>query len=402
MVRCAGCSLSITGEILQALERAWHLECFVCGACRRPIGRKPYVIDQTYPYHPDCFVCAGCQRPIGNQAFMREGGKPYHRNCYTERFVARCAGCGRPLEDGGLVALGQSWHRDCFCCGHCRKPVKDAKFLEKDMRPYHESCYHARFTPHCAICQQPLTSVYLTDLFGNQTCATHKQQLPACCSCGRLVCAQLTGGGRSYPDKRTICNLCYRTAVMDQAAAAALVAEMRQQLGRLGMTLHKRAVIPFRLVDTPELERAKKGRKGQADVLGQTRKQCTTNGHGQIIDREVQEIVILYGLPEEQFRTVALHELCHAWLHLSAYDELPLQVEEGLCTLTEYLYLRELNTPSSQARIAALEANPDPIYGEGFRLARQMFERVGLSRLLTYVKTKGSFKKPSLLSRLFG
>ncbi len=402
MVRCAGCSLTIKGDVLQALERAWHPDCFVCGACRLPIGRGTYLIVETYPYHPDCFVCGACRRPIGNQSFVREGGKAYHRDCHLERFAARCAGCGRPIEQGGIQALGQSWHGDCFRCLACHKPLKEARFLEKDGHPYHEACYHARFTPPCAVCGKPLLVKHVVDQFGNRYCEVHQGQFPTCCGCGRLVCAPITGGGRRYADDRHICNLCFPSAVLEAKRAAAIFAEMRQRLGKLGLLLDKRAPIPFRLVDRTELERAKQGRKGQADVLGQTRKQLVTNGQGQVVRREVDEVVILEGLPEEQFRTVALHELCHAWLHLEGYDQLPLQVEEGLCTLIEYLHLSTLATPTSKARLASLEANPDPIYGEGFRQAHQAYERQGLTRLLATVKASRGFKKTSLLSRLFG
>ncbi|VDK86412.1 unnamed protein product [Litomosoides sigmodontis] len=54
--RCAKCGQPITADCLNALQKQWH---------------------------PDCFVCAHCHNPFGNSAFFLEHGQPY---CETGKF----------------------------------------------------------------------------------------------------------------------------------------------------------------------------------------------------------------------------------------------------------------------------------------------------------------------------
>ena len=64
--------------------------------------------------------------------------------------------------------------------------------------------------------RNPLSGKYLTDIRGNAFHPKHQKELQSCCSCDRLICEPLTGGGRIYPDKRPVCNICFKTAINDQ------------------------------------------------------------------------------------------------------------------------------------------------------------------------------------------
>lgn len=390
MVTCAACRQTISGSYQQALNKTWHPKCLLCFGCRRPLGLVSIVLEGIRPYHEKCFKCAGCNRPIGKDTYTREGNLPFHSDCHRQRFGKKCHGCGGVIEGVVLDALGGFWHGACFTCAGCNQPLKGRKFLKKDNHPYHEKCYHASFTKRCDICEEPLREGGLKDPWGNSYCTIHQRKLPKCFSCGRLICNKLTKGGTKYKDDdRTVCNICGLDAVKEMPRASQLFETVREKMRHLGFSLGD-ASIPFRLVDQRELRGFSQKWK-QRPVLGMARATKTCDSRGRIVDRQFKEIVILYGLPEEQFRVVVAHELCHAWFFFNHFDNLPEKVEEGLCTLAEFFYLREEKTQEAAVRIAALEAANDRVYGAGFRAARKALKKRTLSGLLKYVKQKRRF-----------
>ncbi|MGH0181293.1 UNVERIFIED_CONTAM: hypothetical protein FKN15_012408 [Acipenser sinensis] len=93
---CAKCKKTIAGEIMHALKMTWHVQ---------------------------CFVCAACKAPIRNKAFYMEEGEPYCETDYDKMFGTKCSGCDFKIDAGDrfLEALGTSWHDTCFVCASCAK-----------------------------------------------------------------------------------------------------------------------------------------------------------------------------------------------------------------------------------------------------------------------------------------
>ena len=113
----------------------------------------------------------------------------------------------------------------------------------------------------------------------------------------------------------------------------------------------------------------------------------TYSRDGQVVRTEVRGIAVLLGLPEMLFRAVTVHELGHVWLVVQGVHDLPTWAKEGFCELLSYRYYQELNTPESNYHAQAIERNPDPIYGDGFRRMRLLADKYGFSRLLTTLQT---------------
>lgn len=107
--------------------------------------------------------------------------------------------------------------------------------------------------------------------------------------------------------------------------------------------------------------------------------------------RVMSKIVILYGLPRIYFSSVFAHELGHAWMWLNKFPDLENQVEEGLCRLFEYIWLRQQHSPESLYHQHLVEKDQSKIYGDGFRLAQVKFKQHHLIELLDYVKTHKHF-----------
>lgn len=365
MPTCAGCGKAIVGDYMNALGADWHAACFRCAWCERPIGEAPYV---------------------------EHDEKAYHADCYHERFSPRCEGCKKPITGSYTKALGKSWHVEHFVCAVCRKPLEGSAFYEQDGKAYCEEDYHRLFSPRCSVCNEPMRGTYSVNLWGNSYCTRHNDELSKCYSCGRLICARLTGGGVKYGDARTVCNLCRSTAVDDSAEGKVkgetLVAGVRKSLAERGMGLGG-AIIPLRLVERAELIRLSTHAHA-SDPSGMACTQLRMRGK-QVVGREVEEILVLHGLPREHFSSVVAHELGHAWLFLNAFPELPPLVEEGICELCASLWLTQQDTSEARYRLALMDGNKDPIYGEGFRAARSALEGRTLSELLEYVRQNRRF-----------
>ncbi|MCK5893616.1 MAG: protein DA1 [Endozoicomonadaceae bacterium] len=335
-------------------------------------------------------LCHGCRKPLSGDV-VQAMGKQWHRSCFV------CAGCGFSLADTQFTVFkGQPWHIGCLCCPGCQKPVQN-QYIEQEGKPWHVACFHQYFTPKCSVCGKAFQGSYLQDFWGNCYCAEHSHY-DRCVSCSRIICGPLTGGGMRFPDGIVICNLCCESGVVTVQRAELIAVEMRQALKTIGLNLVNVAT-PVHLAGRDELYRFSRHQHHEEHaLLGLARWQITMSGK-RIVGRSFQNIIIQQHLPEFHFRTVMIHELCHAWFFYNHYEGLPLEVEEGMCVLMEYLWLRTQKTEQSAYFIHRIKAATDPIYGEGFRQARQALKRLSMRLLLQYLKENRCF--PSAIAAFF-
>ncbi|MGH0130001.1 UNVERIFIED_CONTAM: hypothetical protein FKN15_040512 [Acipenser sinensis] len=147
---CGHCNKIIRGRYLVALGRSWHPEEFTCCQCKVVLEEGGFFeergsiyctkcYDSRYApncakckktiageimhalkmtWHVQCFVCAACKAPIRNKAFYMEEGEPYCETDYDKMFGTKCSGCDFKIDAGDrfLEALGTSWHDTCFVC----------------------------------------------------------------------------------------------------------------------------------------------------------------------------------------------------------------------------------------------------------------------------------------------
>ncbi|XP_027782517.2 PDZ and LIM domain protein 5 isoform X2 [Marmota flaviventris] len=166
---CAHCNQVIRGPFLVALGKSWHPEEFncahckntmayigfveekgalycelcyekffapECGRCQRKIlGEVINALKQTW--HVSCFLCVACGKPIRNNVFHLEDGEPYCETDYYALFGTICRGCEFPIEAGDmfLEALGYTWHDTCFVCSVCCESLEGQTFFSKKDKP---------------------------------------------------------------------------------------------------------------------------------------------------------------------------------------------------------------------------------------------------------------------------
>uniref|UniRef100_A0A8C8VM67 Actin binding LIM protein 1 n=1 Tax=Pelusios castaneus TaxID=367368 RepID=A0A8C8VM67_9SAUR len=169
--RCNGCGEFVEGEVVTALGKTYHPNCFACTVCKRPFPPG----DRVTFNGRDC-LCQMCAQPMASSPKEVSSS-------------SNCAGCGREIKNGqALLALDKQWHLGCFKCKACGK-VLSGEYISKDGFPYCEKDYQVLFGVKCEACHQFITGKVLE--------AGDKHYHPSCARCSR--CNQMfTEGEEMY------------------------------------------------------------------------------------------------------------------------------------------------------------------------------------------------------------
>ncbi|XP_070802192.1 actin-binding LIM protein 1 isoform X1 [Pituophis catenifer annectens] len=175
--RCNGCGEFVEGEVVTALGKTYHPNCFACTMCKRPFPPG----DRVTFNGRDC-LCQMCAQPMASSP----------KELATS---SNCAGCGRDIKNGqALLALDKQWHLGCFKCKACAK-VLTGEYISKDGAPYCEKDYQVLFGVKCEACHQFITGKVLE--------AGDKHYHPSCARCSR--CNQMfTEGEEMYLQGSTV------------------------------------------------------------------------------------------------------------------------------------------------------------------------------------------------------
>lgn len=159
--KCDSCGDFISGEVVSALGRTYHPQCFVCSVCR-----KPFPIGDRVTFSGKECVCQQCSLKLVNpNEPIKIHGPSY------------CAGCKEEIKQGqSLLALEKQWHVSCFRCQTCGL-VLTGEYISKDGVPYCESDYHAQFGIKCETCDRYISGRVLE--------AGGKHYHPTCARCAR-------------------------------------------------------------------------------------------------------------------------------------------------------------------------------------------------------------------------
>nr|XP_033796447.1 actin-binding LIM protein 1 isoform X4 [Geotrypetes seraphini] len=176
--RCNGCGEFVEGEVVTALGKTYHPNCFACTVCKRPFPPG----DRVTFNGRDC-LCQSCALQP-----MSPGPKELASS-------SSCAGCGRDIKTGqALLALDRQWHLGCFKCKACGK-LLTGEYISKDGAPYCEKDYQVLFGVKCEACHQFITGKVLE--------AGDKHYHPSCAQCSR--CNQMfTEGEEMYLQGSTV------------------------------------------------------------------------------------------------------------------------------------------------------------------------------------------------------
>eukprot|EP01121_Diplochlamys_sp_Union-15-3_P022493 TRINITY_DN959_c0_g1_i1.p1 TRINITY_DN959_c0_g1~~TRINITY_DN959_c0_g1_i1.p1 ORF type:complete len:440 (-),score=65.22 TRINITY_DN959_c0_g1_i1:49-1263(-) len=221
---CATCGEMIIGQCINALNKTFHPEHFVCTYCSQPFPGGQYVIHNDEPY---------CDRD------------------FHELFSPRCKVCGDPIKDKCINAGNNLfYHSNHFCCFACGKPLTGQKYkvLEGTEEIYCIPCYGkrvVRIDPEaktCHYCKKPIIGEYILlqgqyvhpehyrceecgcpftggnchEYEGNLYCLVHYQQLlhKICAKCHKpIVGRSVTALGKVWHPEHFSCHTCNKTFI---------------------------------------------------------------------------------------------------------------------------------------------------------------------------------------------
>lgn len=177
---CEGCRKVIHGPYLSHQGKNWHPDEFVCAAsnCRKPLQNVGFIEENGQKYckdcyskhfaptcekclqkiigeimhalnktwHMTCFVCSACQEVFKEGVFQMHEDKPYCIPHYNEYFGQVCKGCNFAIEAGDqyLEALKAQWHESCFRCAVCHCDLKSVGFFAAGGKPVCSNHRNAR------------------------------------------------------------------------------------------------------------------------------------------------------------------------------------------------------------------------------------------------------------------
>lgn len=274
---------------------------------------------------------------------------------------------------------------DALKCDLCKKVI-DGQYIQYDGKCYHPECYERHVALRCDLCNQVIDGQYVVDHWGNKYHKEHERSTPACEYCGRLISARTSRGGTMYGDGRYVCGYCLTDAVNDITTARRIMQSVKEKLHAAGIDVVNDA-IKLTLTDRDNLRHI--SWTGHTDESGLT-KYIEQTIDGVCIVRDF-EIFILSGMPRIVFNEVMAHELMHVWLYTNAPRKLSAALSEGSCNYASFILLNQSYGAMAEYELDNLLANPDPIYGEGFRRVKRLVSDKGTAFWLEYLKTHADF-----------
>ncbi len=228
----------------------------------------------------------------------------------------------------------------------------------------------------CTVCETiPMGSAYVSH-HGEVTCTRHPvvERCAFCCRPTDVV-------GEEWVDlgNRTLrCPKCSDGAIDDVERLRQHLPAVRARLAEIGFGLERR--VKVRLVTATELQDQMSA--DGSPLFGVTRLMGRANGRSDALD-----ISVLRGLPPLWFGRIIAHENMHAWLAEHAIKPARSMIEEGLCELAAFGWLKHENpTCLSDALRSSIRVNADSIYGDGFRMVQESVRLHGLKTVLAAVR----------------
>jgi hypothetical protein len=155
---------------------------------------------------------------------------------------------------------------------------------------------------------------------------------------------------------------------------------IRADLSRLGIRLQTR--VHVKLISRSELLDAIPGAGYRTWGFTMSR----IDAVGPAVDTNIG---VLAGLPYELFGMTVSHEAGHAWLHQNGGPLQDRATEEGFCNLVAAAWLKGRGTPMAEQLLTSLLADPDPVYGDGYRSVRTAAKQHGVASVIETLTREG-------------
>ena len=262
-------------------------------------------------------------------------------------------------------------------CANCKISIS-GKYWSRDNKNYCPNC-HENIRAKCSICKYNLSDKYYV-IHSENVCLTCADTHNKCSVCDSYI-SHITNWGFRYSDERNICGLCEKSSI-EKLGANNHYEKVSSFLTSIGFIFQSNHLPKILLVGKEEL----------GNRVGYIRyNYYEKNFHNVYKDFEIR---ILCGLPEIIFLSILTHELFHMYCRLNAIEKLSNAEEEGLANLMQYLYLKSLIPRDKHEELLinhykkAMLENTDPIYGQGFRDIKILYDNDGINSIFRLIYKK--------------
>ncbi len=232
-------------------------------------------------------------------------------------------------------------------------------------------------TARCVICGEGARGRVLLSVRGELVCAGHTT-VGRCRFCGRPRGLD-EPGWHEFEPAGWRCPTCGDEAVDTIEGLRRHVRGVRQVTAELGFGLRSRVRVVF--ATFAELAA---GHAAAGTPLACTELTATAAGVAEAV-----VVRVARGLPAFAFGRSVAHEVGHVWLAQSAAGPRRPPVEEGLCELVAYAWLKRSPYTYAEQLRDLIRTNPDPVYGGGFREVHAALTRHGIASLRASLATTG-------------
>jgi len=265
-------------------------------------------------------------------------------------------------------------------CNYCKQLISN-QLITFEKKIYHSNCYENYFAPKCSLCLEILTGEYLVDAWGNPFHKSHEAEGVYCSSCSRIISEGVTQGGYKLDDGRFLCSLCQSNIVQSLSQIDALKLRVLNLLQKIGIDGIKED-IPISLVNRFTLQELA-DEIVSSHLKGFTKFSHIKSPFGNLVSE--YKIYILDRLPTIEFEAILAHEYLHVWLYKNNIDLPPAQ-REGFCNLASAFIYNQDGSKFSTIHLNSMDADSDPIYGDGYREMKFKLEKNGWKALLQTVR----------------
>uniref|UniRef100_A0A1A9WQZ1 non-specific serine/threonine protein kinase n=1 Tax=Glossina brevipalpis TaxID=37001 RepID=A0A1A9WQZ1_9MUSC len=116
-----------------------------CGGCLNELQQnEKFIVALGQQWHSDCFCCAVCNAHLHNWYFEKDG-LLFCKEDYTQRFGEACQQCSTIISGPVMVAGDHKFHPECFCCTSCTTFIgygESYTLLERS-KLYCDPCYNS-------------------------------------------------------------------------------------------------------------------------------------------------------------------------------------------------------------------------------------------------------------------
>ncbi len=226
----------------------------------------------------------------------------------------------------------------------------------------------------CFYCNKTIDGRYVEDRYGNVSCASHidNGEVEVCGECLRLVPVQ----GNRLLDGRVVCHDCMKIAVTPSRPYDWIEKQVWARLQNWGFGDLDMSRITIWTATSKEMAMY---RKKDVDVFNEGF--CRLWPETMKVDLFVES-----HLTKIHFAGVLAHELLHAWNFQNLILDIPNQWSEGMCNVASYLTYKSIDFPLARIYEENMMKDPDPIYGDGFRMVLDYYERYGWDGIRQHIQ----------------